>query len=98
MKVRRNANSCCSHKKVAREKLVPPIKLPLPSESGSDMGCVPPGHHLFLSLRKAINAKNGISAKSLEPSELNLYIYIYIYIYINIYIYFFFPACLGKQY
>ena len=39
--------------------------------SGSNMGCVPPGHHLFLSLCKAINAKNGISAKSLEPRELN---------------------------
>ena len=37
MKVRGDANSGCSHNKVARENLVPPIKLPLPSESESDI-------------------------------------------------------------
>ena len=35
--MRRDANSFCSHKKVARGKLVPPMKLPLPTESESDM-------------------------------------------------------------
>ena len=38
--------------------------------SGSNMGWVPPGH-TFLSLCKAINAKNGISAKTIEPRELD---------------------------
>ena len=38
--------------------------------SGSNMGWVPPGH-TFLFLCKAKNAKNGKSAKTLEPKELD---------------------------
>ena len=53
--------------------------------SGSNMGWVPPGHTSSFSCVRPKNAKNGISAKTLEPKELDhepIYIYIYIYIYI----------------
>ena len=39
--------------------------------SVSNMGSVPPGHTSSFSCERLKNAKNGISAKTLEPKELD---------------------------
>ena len=51
--MRKDANSCCSHKIVTKGKLVPPIKFPLSSDSESDLS-----PHPFLPQPKLIFCTN----------------------------------------